>query len=265
MNPTAQLTVANPLGLLVDTGAPTARAAALHQRFGFAPLITPPRCGFYLRLTAAGLQLEQAGPGAPGPIRIDFLAGPLAHRLRYGGGRGQPLARAVGMKAGVSPSIWDATAGLGRDALVLASLGSRVTLCERAPVLAALLDDALLRAAQDADADGWIRARMQLLHADSVAMLGALTDSERPDVVYLDPMYPPGKASVLVKKEMRALQLLLGDDRDSGALLEAALARAARRVVVKRPRRAGWLAGEQPTACVESKTTRYDIYVTLRG
>jgi 16S rRNA (guanine1516-N2)-methyltransferase len=78
-------------------------------------------------------------------------------------------------------------------------------------------------------------------------------------------MYPPGKASVLVKKEMRALQLLLGDDRDSGALLEAALARAARRVVVKRPRRAGWLSGAQPTTCVESKTTRYDIYVTLKG
>jgi 16S rRNA (guanine1516-N2)-methyltransferase len=78
-------------------------------------------------------------------------------------------------------------------------------------------------------------------------------------------MYPPGKSSVLVKKEMRALQLLLGDDRDSGALLEVALTRAARRVVVKRPRRAGWLAGERPTAWVESKSTRYDIYVTLNG
>jgi 16S rRNA (guanine1516-N2)-methyltransferase len=265
MNPTALLEVTNPLGLLVETGAPPARPAALRQRFGFAPLTTPPRSGFYLRLTAEGLQLEQAGAGAPGPIRIDFLAGPLAHRLRYGGGRGQPLARAVGMKAGVSPSIWDGTAGLGRDALVLASLGSRVTLCERAPVLAALLDDALLRAAQDADAGGWIQARLRLLHVDAVAALGELADSERPDVVYLDPMYPPGKSSVLVKKEMRALQLLLGDDCDSSALLEVALTRAARRVVVKRPRRAGWLAGERPTAWVESKSTRYDIYVTLKG
>ncbi len=265
MHQTAQLTASNPVGLLVDTDAPRTRLAALRQRFDFQPLTTPPRSGFYLRLTTRGLQLEQVGPRAPGPIRIDFLAGALAHRLRYGGGRGQPLARAVGMKAGVSPSIWDGTAGLGRDALILASLGSRVTLCERAPVLAALLDDALLRAAQDADTGGWIQARLQLLHADTVAALGGLADRERPDVVYLDPMYPPGKSSVLVKKEMRALQLLLGDDHDSGALLEVALTKATRRVVVKRPRRAGWLAGEQPAACVESKTTRYDIYVTLKG
>ena len=265
MHQTAQRTVSDPVGLLVDADAPRARLAALRQRFSLQRLITPPRCGFYLRLTVRGLQLEQAGPRAPGPIRVDFLAGTLAHRLRYGGGRGQPLARAVGMKAGFSPSIWDGTAGLGRDALVLASLGSRVTLCERAPVLAALLHDALLRATQDADADGWIQARLQLLHADSVVALGVLADSERPDVVYLDPMYPAGKPSVLVKKEMRALQLLLGDDRDSGALLEVALTRATRRVVVKRPRRAGWLSGAQPTTCVESKNTRYDIYVTLKG
>jgi 16S rRNA (guanine1516-N2)-methyltransferase len=265
MRQTAQLTVNDPVGLLVDTDAPLTRLAALRQRFDLQPLTTPPRCGFYLRLTTRGLQLEQVGPHAPGPVRVDFLAGTLAHRLRYGGGRGQPLARAVGLKAGFSPSIWDGTAGLGRDALVLASLGSRVTLCERAPALAALLDDALLRAVQDADAGGWIGARLQLLHADSVAALGGLAGSERPDVVYLDPMYPPGKSSALVKKEMRALQLLLGDDRDSGALLEVALTRAARRVVVKRPRRAGWLAGERPTAWVESKSTRYDIYVTLNG
>jgi 16S rRNA (guanine1516-N2)-methyltransferase len=263
MSQTAQLTLSNPVGLLLDAGAPRARLAALRQRFGFAPLTTPPRSGFYLQLTAVGLQLQQAAPDAPGPIRIDFLTGTLAHRLRYGGGRGQPLARAVGMKPGINPSIWDGTAGLGRDALVLASLGSRVTLCERAPVLAALLDDALLRAAQHPDAGGWIQARMQLLHADSVAALGALADGERPDVVYLDPMYPPGKSGALVKKEIRALQLLLGGDHDSGSLLEVALSRAARRVVVKRPRRAGWLAGVQPSACVQSRNTRYDIYVNL--
>jgi 16S rRNA (guanine1516-N2)-methyltransferase len=262
MSHTAQFASQNPVGLLVDDSAPGARAGTLQGRFGFQPLSAPPHSGFYLCLSAAGLALRQAGHDAPGPIRVDFLAGTLAHRLRYGGGRGQPLARAVGMKAGVSPSIWDATAGLGRDGLVLASLGSRVTLCERAPVPAALLDDALLRAAQDADIGDWIRARIQPRYADSVEALAALGSDERPDVVYLDPMYPPGKSSVRAKKEMRALQLLLGGDRDSGRLLEAALASAVRRVVVKRPRRAGWLADRQPSTYVESKNTRYDIYVT---
>lgn len=263
MSQTAEHVTANRVVLLVDDAASAARAEALQTRFGFRRLSALPRSGFYLWLGAAGLELRQAGPGTPGPVRIDFLAGTLAHRLRFGGGRGQPLARAVGMKSAVSPSVWDATAGLGRDALVLASLGSRVTLCERAPVLAALLEDALLRAAWDAEIGSWIQARMQLRYADSVTALARLEAGRQPDVVYLDPMYPAGKSSVLVKKDMRALQLLLDGDPDSGRLLETALASARRRVVVKRPRRAGWLADRPPTTCVESKNTRFDIYVTL--
>ncbi|MCO6412773.1 MAG: class I SAM-dependent methyltransferase [Thiogranum sp.] len=253
----------NSIGLLAGQGASRARADAIARQFGFSRLKQPPGAGFYLALGDAGLELRQAGENAPGPIRIDFLGGALGHRLRFGGGRGQPLARAVGMKSGFSPSIWDATAGLGRDALVLASLGSQVTLCERAPVLAALLEDGLQRAALDSDAGDWIQARMRLVYADSRERLAALAAAERPDVVYLDPMYPPGKAGVLVKKEMRALQTLLGREQDAEALLETALGAAQRRVVVKRPGHGEWLAGKKPDTSIASKKTRYDVYVTL--
>ena len=99
--------------------------------------------------------------------------------------------------------------------------------------------------------------------AGIVHLLRRLDASERPQVVYLDPMYPPGKGHVLVKKEMRALQQLLGPDRDSRELLQLALHTAQRRVVVKRPKRAGWLDGIKPATSIESKKTRYDIYVTL--
>ena len=56
-------------------------------------------------------------------LACDFVGGPVNHRLRFGGGRGQDLARAAGLKPGVNPHIVDATAGLGRDAFLLASLG----------------------------------------------------------------------------------------------------------------------------------------------
>ncbi len=241
--------------------APAARA--LVERFGFTTLRHAPRTGFYLCLGTTGLELREAGEQTPGPVRVDFASGVLAHRLRFGGGRGQPLARAVGMKSGHTPVIWDATAGLGRDALVLASLGSQVTLCERSAVLAALIQDGLQRAALDADIGGWIEQRMQLIFGDAARLLGNLTAEQRPDVVYMDPMYPPGKTAVLVKKDMRALQRLVGADSDSSALLESALGAATRRVVVKRPRHAEWIGGKKPSAAVESKKTRYDIYVTL--
>jgi len=52
---------------------------------------------------------------AEGALRVDFVTGAVAHRLRFGGGRGQDLAKAMGLRAGKTPKIVDATAGLGRD------------------------------------------------------------------------------------------------------------------------------------------------------
>ena len=68
---------------------------------------------------------------AEGALRVDFVTGAVAHRLRFGGGRGQDLAKAMGLRAGKTPKIVDATAGLGRDSFLLASLGAEVTMIER--------------------------------------------------------------------------------------------------------------------------------------
>ena len=247
-------------GLVCNDNALSRQAGLYRQQFGFERLRVPPDSGFYLLYSIQGLALCQHGTG---PIRVDFVAGAMGHRRRFGGGRGQPLARAVGMKSGFNPVICDATAGLGRDGFVLASLGSRVTLCERSPVLAALLADGLQRAALDAEIGDWMAQNLSLKAADSSDWLGTLDEAQRPDVVYMDPMYPPGKSKVLVKKESRALQQLLGPDRDSSRLLEIARQTAQRRVVVKRPKRASWLADEKPSTSIESKKTRYDVYVTL--
>jgi 16S rRNA (guanine1516-N2)-methyltransferase len=250
-------------GLLTTHIAFQQQARALVEQFGFELIKEPPNAAYYLCLNEQGLQLRHAGPRAAGPIRIDFVSGSLAHRRRFGGGRGQPLARAAGMKPGVQPTLWDATAGLGRDGFVLASLGCRVTLCERSAILAALLQDALERAAADTEIGSWVSERLHLVHGDSSELLQNPAEQRQAEVVYLDPMYPPGKQHLRVKKDIRALQELLGPDRDSGALLESALKSARRRVVVKRPRRAGWLNDKKPDTCIVSKKTRYDIYVTL--
>ncbi len=238
-------------------------AQRLCRRYGLPRLRRAPDRGWYLRLDSDGLSLPNADDPASGAVQVDFVGGTLGHRLRFGGGRGQPLARAMGLKPGFNPAVWDATAGLGRDAFVLASLGCHVTLCERSPVLAALLDDGLQRAMLNAEIGDWVQTRMALRFGDSAHELAALEVQQAPDTVYLDPMYPPGKSSVLVKKEMQAVQQLVGADTDSGALLDVALTVARRRVVVKRPRRAPPIAGRRPSASVESKKTRYDIYVTL--
>lgn len=199
-------------------------------------------------------------------LYVDFIAGKVGHRHRFGGGRGQPLAKAIGLKGGANPTVIDATAGLGRDAFVIASLGAQVMLIERSPIVAALLKDGLGRASHNTEIKTIVTERMNLVTANAIDWLTNLPTEKHPDVVYMDPMYPHRNKSALVKKEMRVLRELAGDDEDASQLLHAALTCAKRRVTVKRPRTAPILGGSilnnrKPNSTVESKNTRYDIYV----
>jgi 16S rRNA (guanine1516-N2)-methyltransferase len=213
---------------------------------------------FALQLGEEGLQLAELGPQAPGPVRVDFVEGAVAHRRLYGGGSGQMIAKAVGVQPGVRPGVLDATAGLGRDAFVLASLGCAVIMSERQPIIAALLEDGLARAARDAEVAP-IAAQMRLLQGNAIELMRDW-QGEPPQVIYLDPMFPHRDKSALVKKEMRLFRPLVGDDLDAPALLEAALALASHRVVVKRPRKAPIIEGAKPSYALEGKSSRYDIY-----
>ena len=217
--------------------------------------------GLALCVSAERLELRQFGPNAPGPVCVDFVDGAVGHRRRFGGGRGQLIARAVGLKKGHTPSVVDATAGLGRDAFVLAQLGCRVAMIERSPVVAALLSNGMERAARDEDVASVIE-RLSLHVADAAQWLNALTEEQRPDVVYVDPMHPDRRKAAKVKKEMRLFRQLVGGDEDEGELLKAALLAADKRVVVKRPRKAAAIAGPEPGLVMSGKSTRYDIYFT---
>ncbi|MBK4988286.1 MULTISPECIES: class I SAM-dependent methyltransferase [unclassified Pseudomonas] len=213
---------------------------------------------FAVQVGADGLQIQQLGPHAPGPVRVDFVEGQAAHRRQFGGGNGQMIAKAVGIAQGIRPQVLDATAGLGKDAFVLASLGCRMTLIERQPLIAALLEDGLARAQRDEEV-GPIVARMRLLTGNAIERMRGW-EGEPPQVIYLDPMFPHRDKSALVKKEMRVFRPLVGDDLDAPALLEAALALASHRVVVKRPRKAPIIEGPKPSHSLEGKSSRYDIY-----
>lgn len=194
-------------------------------------------------------------------ITVDFVSGAMAHRRQFGGGRGEAIAKAVGVKGSYLPKVIDATAGLGRDAFVLASIGCHVTMFERHPVVAALLADGLKRAYQDPTIGQWLAQHLQLIYHSSIDGLDCYTD--KPDVVYLDPMFPHRQKSALVKKEMRVFQQLVGSDSDADSLLEPARRLAQKRVVVKRPDYAPFLANEKPTAEIKTKNHRFDIYTPV--
>lgn len=223
---------------------------------------------FVLWLDNKGLVLQQTGRKAPGPIMVEFTEGAADHRRKFGGGKGQMIAKAVGIKAGVYPQVLDATAGLGRDAFVLASLGCQVQMIERSPVVSALLQDGLVRAQIFAAGEDHellkVINRMQLLAQDSRTYLEALKSDDLPDVIYLDPMFPERQKTADVKKEMRAFHSIVGADEDADGLLPLALAHVNYRVVVKRPRKAPFLNNQTPSYQLEGKSSRYDIYTVKK-
>lgn len=214
----------------------------------------------FLVIGREGLSLTPADRSLGGAVRIDFLRGPTAQRRKQSGPGGSLLARALGIRGNPSQVI-DATAGLGRDALQLASLGCKVTALERSPILFELLSDALERARKSTDRKlKAVIERIQLCCADGRTFLSNLTAELRPEIVYLDPMYIPREASALSKKEMRLLRLIVGDDYDAVDLLRIARSAAQRRVVVKRHRHAAPLM-EGPVHAHLGKSVRYDVYL----
>lgn len=253
--------------LICEAQEREADAQLILQMLSKAQVRHDPAASLALVLTATRLELRKQDESKLGAVYVDWVNGAVAHRRKFGGGKGQAIAKAVGLNKGVLPSVLDATAGLGRDAFVLASLGCRVQLLERHPVVFALLADGLQRAQQDKEIGSWVGERLHLLPNKGDDGLMQLVQDPHfvcPDVVYLDPMYPQPehkKNSALVKKEMRVFHSLVGSDADADALLAPALRLANKRVVVKRPSYAPCLANEPPSMVIETKKNRFDVYV----
>lgn len=222
-----------------------------------------PASQLVLTATAERLELYDLAQRRCKPIVVDFQGGTMGYRrtsLRSGK---QPIARAVGLR-GQKRSVLDATGGLGRDAFVLACLGCSVTIVERSPVLAAMLRDGFARAAACGDAGlREVVSRMTLIEGDACDVLDRTEERYAPDVVYVDPMYPPTHKSALVKNELRMLRSLVGTDPDAASLVELARRVALDRVVVKRHRHAPSLAGDPDTTYV-GRRVRYDVHFCNR-
>lgn len=191
-------------------------------------------------------------------------------RLKRASLKSEMLARAC--QLGEKPQLIDATAGLGHDSLLMAHLGAEVTLVERHPILFTLLEESLAQAQTDAFLNS-AAARIKLVFADSADYLRQQTARQhRIDVVYLDPMFPQRdqnqqdhKKQAQVKKQMQLLHMLLPEqgEMDLGDRLLSLAQAVAKRVIVKRPRHAGFLAEQTPDHQWLGDACRFDAYFYL--
>lgn len=291
--------IAQSCGLdLIENEALFQQKSKLRLKFFKHALELNPAKPFVFLVEDEGLQLVDLSNGVA--ILVDFCHGKANHRRVYGGGLGQMIAKAVGIKGSLRPRVLDATAGLGQDSFVLASLGCQVKMLERSTVVQYLLQDGLRRAQHESLGDPELADvvnRMSLHKGDAITLLRSFVSeaneqvgeqadveadvevedgttvqdgsdncpaswgNDRPHVVYLDPMFPERKKSAQVKKEMQSFHQVVGSDMDANDLLAPALDLALSRVVVKRPKIAPYLAEREPDHQIIGKSSRYDIYI----
>jgi 16S rRNA (guanine1516-N2)-methyltransferase len=246
-----------PLALAADPQCSAARVHRLAASLGLPLALEDQPPALLLHLSEERLALCKPGdPELPGALWVDFTR-PAARKRALHPGR-ELLVQAAKVRHLASPLLIDATAGLGRDAFLLAAAGFRVRMFECNPIVAALLQDGLERAARSPYAAAIVE-RMQLIAGNALDYLRL--PAEHPEVIYLDPMFPERSKSAKVKQDLQLLQLL--DDRSPAAepRLQAALALRPKKVVVKRPLKGPLLAGPAPSYTLKGKAIRFDVYV----
>ena len=277
-----------PIVLKADGDRAYAEALAAHLKTTL--LDATPEASIWLSVDATGLSLTDGDQA----MRGDFTK--LQKRLQYHNLTHELLVKATKVKGREKLRVIDATAGMGEDSLLLAASGCEVTLYEQDPVIAALLQDTMRRALEEA-ALHEIVMRMQLVEGDSIDHLRKLGEAatgsnvqcgmegedahhgssphetldatangsdialKRPDVIYLDPMFPERQKSGLVKKKFQLIHYLEAPAENEEALMQAAIAARPFKIVVKRPAKGPYLAGLKPSYSLDGKAIRYDCYV----
>ncbi len=187
-------------------------------------------------------------------VRGDFTEN--RNRLSENNLRQEFLVKAVKSKnMGENPLVVDATAGLGEDSILLAAAGYRVIMFEYNPVICALLEDAMDRA-RETDELREVINRMTLVEGDSTEKMSEI--NERPEAVFLDPMFPERKKSALVKKKFQLLQRLEKPATDEVRMYDEAVRLKPKKIVIKRPLKGPVLEGTKPSYSIKGKAIRYD-------
>ena len=148
-----------PILLKMDGDRAYAETLAAHLKT--ALLHTMPDAPVWLSVDADGLSLTDGDQA----MRGDFTK--LQKRLQYHNLTHELLVKATKVKGREKLRVIDATAGMGEDSLLLAAAGCEVTLYEQDTVIAALLQDTMRRALEEA-ALHEIVMRMQLVEGDSI-------------------------------------------------------------------------------------------------
>lgn len=170
----------------------------------------------------------------------------------------RPIIKAIEHNI-LNPKVLDATGGFGIDAFSMAFCGLNVTVIEKNPLMYALLYDSLQIAKQNEHMKP-IANRMTIVHADSMQYINDM--EEKPDVIYLDPMFPSVTKKVKSKSKLpiSTAKVLLGQENThTEDLLRIARNSAKHHTVLKRPNKK--TESQDVHSMYHSDAHRWEIYL----
>lgn len=189
------------------------------------------------------------------PPSFSFTSGAYWKRLK----KGQHERLVKLCKPANDSAVLDMTAGLLQDSLILARCGFTVTALERNDDIRNIAQTALAAFTRDTEYKD-TAARINHISANATSWQA---DKDYA-VVYIDPMFPEREKSAAVTKEAKLLQQheQPADITEEAALLNNARRIASKRVIVKRPATAPYLANCEPDFSDKGKSIRYDVYLS---
>ena len=162
------------------------------------------------------------------PFTLDFNAEKHRRKISKNALKNSLLARAC--QAHLKPVVWDLTCGWGQDSFVLSSIPTTVISIEQHPIVGLMVRYA-----------HWLLGAPQNWHIEINSAESALKTAQypRPQVIYLDPMFPVKPKGRLSHKEMQILSTLCPSTlQKTEALLNLSLKQSGiERVVLKYPRK----------------------------
>ena len=193
-----------------------------------------------------------AGFFMPNTFQIDWGAADIQRRVAAG--KTLPLVRACGLHKAEGLRILDTTAGLGRDAVVLAQLGAQVHMLERVETVHGALAHALQGAASG------VANHLRLSFIDARTYL-ATVQAGQYDVALIDPMFVGDGHDAKAKRDVQTLRELACGDPDAEALANTAWQSPIARLVIKRSPRAPQLLPHKPGFVLRGNRARFDVYL----
>ena len=174
----------------------------------------------------------------------------------------QPIVKAIGFK-GRPLSVLDITAGWAQEAFLISRLGCFVTALESNPFVFYFVKESFRREKPELPGRELQIGAISFILDNSLNYLSRLKIEQRPDVIYMDPMFGDEKKS-LSKKSLRILKELVGETKKQKELFELALRTAGKRVVVKRHRLQAPLQKKRQCS-FKGRSVCYDVFRPKKG